>query len=91
MNYYTFGIAAIPSMSERIDNMKKTPIAPEEYIKRTIYSVRVIPLLGDPEVYVLSGTPCDVIAKACKLCTWADSGLGLTYEIVLTEVHSDVV
>lgn len=70
--------------------MKKAPITPEEYIKRAIYSVRVIPIFGDTEVYVLSGTPCEVIAKACKLCTWSDSGLGYTYEIVLTEVHTDV-
>lgn len=70
--------------------MKKAPITPQEYIKRAIYSVRVIPLLGEQEVYVLSGTPCEVIEKACKLCTWSDNGLGLTYEIVLQEVHSDV-
>lgn len=71
--------------------MKKTPVTPEEYIKRAIYSVRVIPIFGDDEVFVLSGTPCDVISKACKLCTWSDSGLGLTYEVVLSEVKSDVV
>lgn len=70
--------------------MKKTPITPQEYIKRSIYSVRVIPLFGDQEVYVLSGSPCDVINKACKLCSWSDNGLGLTYEVVLSEVHSDV-
>lgn len=70
--------------------MKKERITPQEYIKRSIYSVRVIPIFGDQEVYVLSGSPCEVIAKACKLCTWSDNGLGLTYEIVLSEVHSDV-
>lgn len=70
--------------------MKKERITPQEYIKRSIYSVRVIPIFGDQEVYVLSGSPCEVIAKACKLCTWSDTGLGLTYEIVLSEVHSDV-
>lgn len=66
--------------------MKKTPITPQEYIKRTIYSVRVVPLYGDSEVFVLSGTPCEVISKACKLCTWSENGLGYTYEVVLTEV-----
>lgn len=72
--------------------MKKiAPITPEEYIKRTIYSARVIPLYGEAEVFVLSGTPCEVITKACKLCTWSDCGLGLTYEVVLSEVHSDAL
>lgn len=70
--------------------MNKERITPQEYIKRSIYSVRVIPIFGDHEVYVLSGSPCEVIARACKLCTWSDNGLGLTYEIVLSEVHSDV-
>lgn len=70
--------------------MKKAPMTSEEYMKRHIYSARVVPLYGDSEVFVLSGTPAEVIDKACKLCTWSDKGLGLTYEVVLTEVHSDV-
>ena len=70
---------------------KKQPLSSAEYIKRKIFSARCVPLSGDDEVFILSGTAEQVIDRARCLCSWGSAGLGAKYEIVLQEVKSDVV
>lgn len=66
-------------------------ITAADYLRRKIYSARVIPIIGDSVVYVLSGTPEQVVARASELCPWGAARLGKTYEIVLQEVQTCTV
>lgn len=70
---------------------KKKSLSAAEYIKRKIFSARCVPLYGDDEVFILSGTPEQVIDRARGLCSWGAAGLGAKYEIVLQEVKSDAL
>ena len=71
--------------------IKPEPLSTSEYIKRKIFSARCVPLYGDDEVFILSGTSEQVIDRARGLCSWGSAGLGADYEIVLQEVKTDAV
>lgn len=68
---------------------KAKPLTAAEYIKLPLYSAKVVPIYGDSETYILSGSPEQVVTKACELCSWAAAGLGKTFEVILTEVRHD--